>query len=70
MISTQKKGRYEKAVEAVKKYIEQRPDDNYAPLRLALLYFKMGRYEEEVKISEKAINSLSFSGIGASIIKK
>lgn len=63
------RGKYDKAIESVNRYIEHRPDDEYAAFRLALIYFKLGKYDEVIKISEKTIDKLSFSGIGASIMK-
>ncbi len=63
------RGRYDKAIEAIKKYLIQKPDDKYAALRLAILYSWLGRYDEAIKVSETAIQKLTFSGVGLSIIK-
>lgn len=63
------RGQYQKAAQAIKKYSEQRPDDHYAPLTLALLNYRLGKYDEVIKLSQKVIKDLTFSGIGIGITK-
>ncbi len=39
-------------------------------MTLSVLHFKIGRTEEAIKIAEKALERLTFSGVGLKISKK
>lgn len=64
------RGKFEKAIEWIKKYLELRPDDCYAFLTLSVLHFKTDKTEEAIKIAEKALEKLTFSGVGLKISKR
>lgn len=65
-----RRGNIDKAKSVINEYLRNNPDDLNASLKLALLYFYEGNYDQAITTSKNALEKLSISGIGITIEKK